>query len=336
MKTGIECFAGANTSMGFYSGFDGIFSYSKKTFFIKGAPGTGKSSLMKRIMERQKSLGHVVSAFHCSSDPDSLDGIIDETISGAIIDATAPHTYDPPYPGSTGAILSMGDFLDEGALYKNAEKIESINREMKKAFHSACQYLKSASDIESANEANENARLADALSDEILSDLPQKNGYGTLRTFFLDAYTHKGRISYVNTFDKGAVISVAAPFPAHVDMLLRTIAHKARLYGQNVILFPSPVSPEKISHIYLPDVPLLVTSEALDGAHRTFDAYQKTPVYRPGDKALFDALTEKACTAMADAKRLHDELEEVYIPRMDFSRLIECESRVISAFDGMK
>ncbi len=335
MKTGIECFAGANTSTGFYSGFDGIFSYSKKTFFIKGAPGTGKSSLMKRIMERQKSLGHAVSSFHCSSDPDSLDGVIDETISGAIIDATAPHTYDPPYPGSTGAILSMGDFLDEGALYKNADKIENINREMKKAFHAACQYLKSASDIESANETGENTRLADALSDEILSDLPKNGGCGTQRTFFLDAYTHKGRVSYLNTFKKENLICVPAPFPAHIDTLLRLISHKARLSGQDVILFPSPVTPDKISHIYLPDVPLLITGEAVPGAFKTFDAYHKSPSYRPGDKALYNALTEKASAAMGDAKRLHDELEEVYIPRMDFSRLIECESRVIQAFDNL-
>ncbi|MBQ1256894.1 MAG: hypothetical protein IIX93_06445 [Clostridia bacterium] len=336
MKTGIECFAGANTSTGFYSGFDGIFSFSQKTFFIKGAPGTGKSSLMKRIMERQKALGHVVSAFHCSSDPDSLDGIIDETISGAIIDATAPHTYDPPYPGATGAILSMGDFLDEGALNKNAEKIESINHEMKKAFFAACQYLKSAGDIERADEVNENMRLADALSDEILSDVAQGSGYGTQRTFFLDAYTHKGPVSYLHTFDKKTVISIPTAFPAHIDTLLRMTAQKARLLGQNVILFPSPVRPDRMAHVYLPDVPLLITGQAVEGAHRIFDAYQKTPAYRPGDKALFDALTEKACAAMADAKRLHDELEEVYIPRMDFSRLIECESRVTAAFDGMK
>lgn len=336
MKTGIECFAGANTSIGFYSGFDGIFNDARKTFFIKGAPGTGKSGLMKRIMERQKSLGHIVSAFHCSSDPDSLDGLIDETVSGAIIDATAPHTYDPPYPGSTGAILSMGDFLDEGALYKNADKIESINRELKKAFHAACQYLKSAGDIESANETTENARLADALSDEILSDLPQHGGYGTQRTFFLDAYTHKGRVSYLDTFEKQRIISIPAPFPAHINTLLRMVSDKARLLGQNVILFPSPVAPDKIAHVYLPDAAMLITSEAVEGAMKTFDAYLKPSAYRPGDKALFEALTEKAVTAMSDAKRLHDELEQVYIPRMDFSRLIECESRVIQAFDSLK
>lgn len=335
MKTGIECFAGANTSIGFYSGFDGIFSFVKKTFFIKGAPGTGKSGLMKRIMERQKSLGHVVSAFHCSSDPDSLDGIIDETISGAIIDATAPHTYDPPYPGASGAILSMGDFLDEGALWGDTEKIESINREMKRAFHAACQYLKSAGDIESANESAENARIADALACEILCDIPKISGYGAERVFFLDAYTHTGRVSYLSAFDKSIVISIPAPFPMHIDVLLRAVSQKARLSGQDVILFPNPVSPGKISHLFLPDVPLLITSEQLDGAGKVFDAYQKTPAYRPGDKALFDMLTEKACAAMADAKRLHDELEEVYTPRMDFSRLIECESRVIRAFDAL-
>lgn len=336
MKTGIECFAGANTSIGFYSGFDGIFSLAKKTFFIKGAPGTGKSGLMKRILERQRSLGHTVSAFHCSSDPDSLDGVIDETISGAVIDATAPHTYDPPYPGATGAILSMGDFLDEGALYADINKIEAINREMKRAFHAACQYLKCASDIERANEASEDARLADTLSDEILSHLPKGSICGVQRTFFLDAYTHKGRVSYLNTFDKGNVISVPAPFPAHIDVLLRALSHKARLLGQDVILFPSPVSPDKIAHLYLPDIPLLITSEELDGAQGVYGAYQKSPAYRPGDKALYDALTEKASAAMGEAKRLHDELEEVYTPRMDFSRLIECESRVIQAFDALK
>ncbi len=335
MKTGIECFAGANTSIGFYSGFDGIFTFAKRTFFIKGAPGTGKSSLMKRIMERQKSIGHVVSAFHCSSDPDSLDGIIDETVSGAIIDATAPHTYDPPYPGSSGTILSMGDFLDEGSLRENAEKIESINQEMKRAFHAACQYLKSAGDIENANETQEDTRLSDALSNEILSSVTPQAGFGTQRIFFLDAYTHKGRISFLDTFEKDNIISVPAFFPAHIDVLLRLIAHKARLMGHDVILFPSPVSPQKISHLYLPDVPLLITSEWVQEAKRVFDAYQKTPAYRPGDKALFDMLTEKACAAMAEAKRLHDELEKVYIPRMDFSRLIECESRVTHAFDEL-
>ncbi len=336
MKTGIECFAGANTSNGFVSGFDGIFSFSKITFFIKGAPGTGKSSLMKRIMERQKSMGHAVSAFHCSSDPDSLDGVIDETISAAIIDATAPHTYDPPYPGASGAILSMGDFLNERALYENREEIQKINHEMKKAFHAACQYLKSAGDIECANRTEENMRLADALSNEILSAVPEKSGCGTQRTFFLDAYTHKGRVSFLDTFDKTRIISVPAPFPHRIDMLLRLIARKARAMGQDVILFPSPVRPEKIAHVYLVDVHLLITSEKAENVLKTYGEYCQTPAYHPGDKALFDALTEKASAAMAQAKRLHDELEQVYIPRMDFSRLIECESRVIRAFDELK
>lgn len=336
MKNSIECFAGANTSIGFYSGFDGIFAESKKTFFIKGAPGTGKSSFMKRIMERQKSLGHIVSAFHCSSDPDSLDGILDETVMGAIIDATAPHACDPPYPGATGAILSMGDFLREDALFKNIRSIEKINLEMKRAFHTACQYLKSASSIECIHEAPENTLLAEELSGRFLLNIPKKTGYGTQRTFFLDAYTHKGRVSFLKSFDKSCILSIPAPFPSHIDALLRMIAHKARLLGQNVILFPSPITPGKLSHLYLTDVPLLITSEKVEDAYQICEAYETPALRSSADKSLYNALTEKVCAAMSEAKRLHDELESVYTPRMDFSRLIECESRVIAAFDNLK
>ena len=71
--------------------------------------------------------------------------------------------------------------------------------------------------------------------------------------------------------------------------------------GQDVILFPSPVRPDKISHAYLADLPLLITSEKVEGAGKIYDAYPETAPYRPGDKALFDALTEKASAAMAQA-----------------------------------
>ena len=335
MKTGIECFAGANTSEGFFSGFDGIFSCVRQTFFIKGAPGTGKSSLMKRMRARQLSMGHTVSAFYCSSDPDRLDGIIDETLSCAIIDATAPHAYDPPLPGAAGAILSLGDYLNERALRSETNEITRINGEMKTAFHMACSYLKSAKAIWSANKTDESVHAADALSSEIVSPLLRLNGLGSLKTYFLEACTHKGVVRFTGQFPRDITVSIPAPFPACAHLLLSEIARKARIKGLCALVFPSPVDPACIKHVYLPDVPLFITTSETDGAQKVYDDFAGSAVYNPGDKALFDALVEKACAAMAKAKSLHDELEAVYTPRMDFSKLVECESRLICAFDEM-
>ena len=109
----MHCFhflAGGNTAQGFYSCFDAILprAQQKRMYYLKGGPGVGKSTLMKRFAKAAEEKGIEAEYFHCSSDPDSLDGIIDETLSCAIIDATAPHAYDPPLPGAAGGSRRPG------------------------------------------------------------------------------------------------------------------------------------------------------------------------------------------------------------------------------------
>ena len=46
---------------------------------------------------------------------------------------------------------------------------------------------------------------------------------------------------------------------------------------------------------------------------------------------LLDALLDAACAQLAKAKGMHDELERVYRPYMDFAALTEYTERVISS-----
>ena len=91
-----EFFAAANSGRGFVSFYGEIFNTDKikRRFLIKGGPGTGKSTLMRRIAESACRKGEQVCLYRCSSDPSSLDGVI---INGevAVIDSTAPHTVEP-------------------------------------------------------------------------------------------------------------------------------------------------------------------------------------------------------------------------------------------------
>src|SRR5690606_35613529 len=66
-----------------------------KRYLIKGRPGTGKSTMLKRIAQAGLERGFDVEVYHCGFDPGSLDMVIVRELGFAIFDSTAPHEYFP-------------------------------------------------------------------------------------------------------------------------------------------------------------------------------------------------------------------------------------------------
>lgn len=333
MTGGIRCFAGANTRNGFYSCFDGIFMNRARVFYIKGAPGVGKNSLMKRVLRRQEACGHAVSAFYCSSDPDSLDGVVDETLSCAFLDATAPHAYDPAVPGARDTLISLGDYLNEAELSADAASIMRIQKEIGREFASAAHFLGAAGHAEAAAEGVQDARRAALILRELLSLLPNTHANGgTVRRYFLSAHTCQGYVSFEKQFPADETVSVPIPFGGNMDGILRTVAEKAAEKGLAPILFLSPICPEQARQVYIPEIPLLVTASDVP-ARRVLEG-----LYREGcgEDGVYAAACLRAHEHLRRAKTLHDELEGYYIPRMDFSRLVEVESRIYAQLDALE
>lgn len=67
--------------------------------FIKGRPGSGKSTFMKRIQAKAEELQYEVEVYHCGFDPNSLDMILIRDLGFCIFDSTAPHEYFPVRKG---------------------------------------------------------------------------------------------------------------------------------------------------------------------------------------------------------------------------------------------
>ena len=105
-------YPGGNTPRGFYSYYNYILPQRKaeKIYCIKGGPGSGKSTLMKKTGEYFLEKGEDVDYLWCSSDPDSLDGILLPDRGVAVIDGTAPHVTDPVNPGAVDKIINLGMF----------------------------------------------------------------------------------------------------------------------------------------------------------------------------------------------------------------------------------
>lgn len=76
MSTAVHFFLGANSGRGFQNLFDAFCRPEKHydLIVLKGGPGAGKSTMMKKLGQAMEEQGEQVEYFHCSGDPDSLDG----------------------------------------------------------------------------------------------------------------------------------------------------------------------------------------------------------------------------------------------------------------------
>ena len=145
-------FAAANSGKGFVSFYGDIFGREtiERRYIIKGGPGTGKSSFMKKVAVFAEEKGRAVEYYRCSSDPDSLDGIvIDQRIS--LIDGTAPHSEDIKIAGARDEIINLGDFWDGEKLFSKYDEIKRISDQKSKAYRKAYRYLDACLDIENIN-----------------------------------------------------------------------------------------------------------------------------------------------------------------------------------------
>ena len=143
-----KLFPGANTSNGFYSYFDYIIPKDvNRIFCLKGGPGVGKSSLMKKVAKEFVERGYDVEVFPCSSDPASLDAVVIKKLKVVLLDATAPHIVDPKIPGAIDEVVNFGDFWTVDNLENNKVEILQCNKEISGCFQRAFKYLKAAEPI---------------------------------------------------------------------------------------------------------------------------------------------------------------------------------------------
>ena len=144
-------FSAGNTPRGFVNYFGDAMNFddASQILYIKGGSGIGKSTLMKKVSNRAIGNGRDVTHIHCSSDKNSLDGVV---IDGriALFDATMPHISDPLYPRVNGKIVDLGVALDESKLTPKKTEIISLVKAKKECYKNVYSLL---STLLSVNEA---------------------------------------------------------------------------------------------------------------------------------------------------------------------------------------
>ena len=325
----LHYFAGGNTCKGFVSCFDGILPPMdrKRMYFIKGGPGVGKSTLMKQFAAAAEAKGQETVYFHCSSDPDSLDGVSLPRLGVGMMDGTAPHVYDPVIPGARDTLVSLGDFLDEDALSAHTGEIRRIQEAISARFSRCYRYLAAAEEVFAASAVPEDEDKAAQLADEWTKTLPLRGGHGRVRRLFASAYTPKGRIDATDFGCMERRVTLDCPFGARPSQLMHILSRRAASRGLDVTELLDPLNPGTIAHVMIPAHGIAFTTgqrtahssgEWID-AERVFDV-SVIDQENTFDRNAFELLIQRAAEQLTAAKALHDELEAFYVKHMDFQR----------------
>lgn len=95
-------FFGGSTPYGPMDYVENITENISTRYFIKGRPGSGKSTMLKKILAQAKARGIDTEVYYCGFDPDSLDMLLFPELDLCIFDSTSPHEY---YPSREGDII---------------------------------------------------------------------------------------------------------------------------------------------------------------------------------------------------------------------------------------
>lgn len=113
-------FFGASTDDGSVNYIDNLTEGAERRFFIKGRPGTGKSTFLKRFAKTAEEAGCSAEIYYCSFDKNSLDMVIVPELEVCVFDSTSPHEMYPTRAGDT-----VLDFYEEGGLRGTDEKFSA-------------------------------------------------------------------------------------------------------------------------------------------------------------------------------------------------------------------
>ncbi|MBQ3107500.1 MAG: ATPase, partial [Firmicutes bacterium] len=269
-------FPGNNTSGGFFSYYGEILPLDRANRFycLKGGPGTGKSTFLRKIAEDLQRKGWDTEYLHCSSDSDSLDGVCFPEQRVALIDGTAPHMTDPVSPGAVDRMVDLSVCWDEGKLRGRREEIRASQKQIAAYFRSAYRYLGAARKLyEGLEELNclDRSALhylaARIQREELAHKALMPRAGGRLRKLFLTGITPKGIVTYLPELLQQArrVYAFQVRLGADCTPLLNSVAESALARGCDAELFYNPLKPaEQAMHLYLPEEKLAVVTVFAD------------------------------------------------------------------------
>lgn len=117
-------FLGAATPLGPIDYVPIIIRGLRRRIYLKGRPGTGKSTILKKLAAAAQERGFDTEIYHCGFDPHSLDMVVVRSMGFAVFDSTAPHEY---FPGDGDETIDLyARLIEPGTDERMRERLRDI------------------------------------------------------------------------------------------------------------------------------------------------------------------------------------------------------------------
>ncbi len=343
----MEYFAASNTRNGFKSLFDECFKKCERLFILKGSSGCGKSTFMRRIAGKAEQLGYTTDIIRCSSDPDSLDGVIVHEMGIAVADGTSPHVMDVKYPCVRESIINLGEFWDEQKILPHKDEIISLTDKKSEHFKNAYRCLSAMGNIEDIKRQIVQKSVITDRSDETVFSIAENafDGRGEEQKLFTSAFASNG-IKVIHTFGRVKRLYRISGYASFY--LLNSLYGIARERGVEMIVSLATPDSSMPDSLYFPSTGTLVTllqnppCDSFDeeksvscSKFTNTDILSSCRVRLKGLDRIINELSLEAKNELSHAKETHNRIESIYIGAMNFNLLDEYTLTFIKKLFGV-
>lgn len=356
----INYYAGGNTARGFYSLYEECLEGLDRIFILKGGPGTGKSTVMKDIGAKWVEKGFDIEFLHCSSDNNSIDGVIIPSLKVGVVDGTAPHVIEPKAPGAVEEYVNLGEAWDSEKLALQKSRIIDLTKQIGTAFNTAystfAQSLKIHDDWEKiyieSMDFNEANKLTERLVESFFESI-SLNKKASIKHRFLGAATPKGAVDFVPnlTEDIPKRFFLKGRPGSGKSTMLKKIAKEGEERGFDVEIYHCGFDPHSLDMLIFRELGIAIFDST--APHEYFPSRQGDEIIdlygtiiKAGTDEVFAEKIEvyskkykekmsEAISYLAEAKGLRDELESIYIDAMDFSVVTSLKEKIIEEIEKL-
>lgn len=340
----IRYFLGAATPLGFDNTAPDLYDCHDgwQVYILKSGPGTGKSTLLRRICEMLQAADEEVEVFCCSADIHSLDAVRCPGRKLLCIDGTAPHTLDPQYWSAAEHVVPLSVCTDDARLHTQADTLVALTDEKQRHTDRYLKYLRAAASLLSDSRRIQTSTLDDRKICRLAQRIARteygdsSSAISTSSRRFLSAVTADGVSVFYDTLQAicPRIYVIEDEYGAASARLLSVLAEYGTACGHHVIACPCPLAPtDGPEHLLLPDIGVGFTTS--NSFHTVdFPVFRRIHASRFTDsealrlkrarlsfnrRAAVELLSE-AASSFEQAGLAHAELEAINASAMDWSR----------------